>query len=419
MSSLFNENHQKKVPLAIKCSPESLDEFFGQEKIIGKNGPLRRLIEEDCIPSSVFYGPAGCGKTALAKIIAQLTKSEFIRLNAVTTKVDDLRNALKRADQNRLIGRKTLLFIDEIHRFNKMVQDGLLPALEEGMVTLIGTTTKNPFFYLIPPLRSRILLFEFEKLTSNDLKNIVELAEKREGIRIDRDARDYLIRFSNGDARRMFNVLEASIAVNKEERILLKSVVEVLQKQPVLYDRDEDYHYDIISAYIKSIRGSDPDAALYWLSVMLAGGEDPLFIARRLTILASEDIGLADPLSLILAESAYSAVDKIGMPEGQIILSHITLYLSLQPKSNSSYQALSNAKKYVKTHESLDVPEYLRSTHPAARNYKYPHDYKYHYATQDYLKKKIQFYEPGELGMEKELKKRFRFLQQLKLKGEE
>jgi len=419
MNNLFQNSRKKENPLALKLSPNSFDEFFGQKKIVGKNGILKKFILKDRIVSCIFYGPSGCGKTALAKIIVKFTQSDFLRLNAVTARIEDLRNTLNRAAQNSLVGKKSILFIDEIHRFNKMQQDGLLPALEEGIVTLIGTTTKNPFFSLIPPLRSRVLLFEFEKLSSIELQNILNTAMKKETISIDDCAQKYLINFANGDARRMLNLLEAAMIVDKSRNITIDSFEKLTGKQSILYDRDENYHYDVISAFIKSIRGSDPDSALYWLALMLEGGEDPLFIARRLIILASEDVGLADTLSLILAESAYNAVDRIGMPEARIILSHLTIYLSLQPKSNSSYKAIEKAGEYVKTHETLEVPSYLKSSHPAQKYYKYPHDYQYHFIKQKYLTEDIQFYEPDEnpLGYEKLLKKRLDFFEQLRSKG--
>jgi putative ATPase len=414
MSNLFQDNLKNDEPLAKKLTPGSIDEFFGQEKIIGINGAVRKFIENDKLISCIFHGPPGCGKTALAKIMASMTKSDFVRLNAVTARVEDLRAALNRAVQNRMTGTNTVLFIDEIHRFNKMQQDGLLPALEEGTVTLIGTTTKNPYFSLIPPLRSRVLLFEFEKLSLQALEKILANAEAKESLTIDEDAREYLKKFANGDARRMLNLAEAAAILSKSGRISVDSFKKIINTQPVLYDRDEDYHYDVISAFIKSVRGSDPDAALYWLALMIEGGEDPLFIARRLIILASEDIGLADPLSLILAQSAYEAVDNIGMPEARIILSHITIYLTLQPKSNSSYKAIDKAIEYIKKHENLEVPVYLRSAHPENKNYRYPHDHKYHYVIQEYIGKKVQFYDPGELGNEKELKKRLEFFKQMR-----
>jgi len=415
MNNLFQYEKGGDEPLALKLSPKTLNEFFGQEKIVAKDSMLRKSIEEDKILSCIFYGPPGTGKTALAKIIASSTRSELIRLNAVTARIEDLRTAMLQAVQNRLAGKRTILFIDEIHRFNKLQQEGLLPALEEGTVNLIGTTTKNPFFSLIPPLRSRVLLFEFEKLSSSELTNILKTAIKKEDISIEDKAKDSLIRFSNGDARRMLNLLEAVCIIETERNITEQSIEKLVKKQSLLYDRDENYHYDVISAFIKSIRGSNPDAALYWLALMLEAGEDPLFIARRLIILSSEDIGLADSFSLVLAESAYDAVDRIGMPEARIILAHITIYLSLQPKSNSSYRAIHKATEYVKTNEQLEVPPYLRSSHPAGKYYKYPHDYKYHYIKQDYLGSNLQFYEPDEqpLGHEKELKKRLEFFRRL------
>ncbi len=419
MEGLFDEKMDEGMLLAKKYAPEKIEDFYGQEHLLGRNGALGRLIEEDRMISSVFYGPPGCGKTALAKIIAYRTKSEFYRLNAVTARIEELRLALRKAEQNRLMGRNTLLFIDEIHRFNKMVQDGLLPALEDGIITIIGTTTKNPFFYLIPPLRSRILLFEFEKLSADALMKILKRPVEKEKMIIGEKAQDYLISFSNGDARRMFNILESAAVISRGGEIKVDTISQILQRHGLLYDRDEDYHYNTISAYIKSIRGSDPDAALHWLSVMLEGGEDPLYIARRLIILASEDIGLADSLSLVLATSAYDAVENIGMPEARIILSHVTLYLALQPKSNSSYLAIAKAIEYVKRHGSQDVPDYLKSAHPASKGYKYPHDFPYHYTVQDYMRQKVKFYEAGTLGEEKELKKRLDFLNNLHTRGEE
>ena len=417
MSSLFENSFNNDEPLSKKLAPAGIDDFYGQEKIIGADGAERKFIENDKLISCIFHGPPGSGKTALAKIMASKTKSDFVRLNAVTARVEDLRTALKRATQNRITGTKTVLFIDVIHRFNKMQQDGLLPALEEGTVTLIGTTTKNPYFSLIPPLRSRVLLFEFEKLHPQALEKILENAAAKESLTIDDDAREYLKKFSNGDARRMLNLLEAAVILSKNRRISVDSFEKLIKRQPVHYDRDEDYHYDVISAFIKSVRGSDPDAALYWLALMIEGGEDPLFIARRLIILASEDIGLADPLSLVLAQSGYEAVDNIGMPEARIILSHVTIYLTLQPKSNSGYKAIDKALEYIRTHDNLEVPAYLRSAHPENKNYKYPHDHKYHYVLQDYIAKNVQFYDPGELGNEKELKKRLEFFKQMRLRG--
>jgi len=410
MSSLFDSENLIGKQLANRITPNDLNEFFGQDKLLGKNGPLFNLIEADSVPSSIFYGPPGCGKTALAKIIAKRSNSAFIRLNAVTAKTEDLRKALGRAKESRFLGQETILFIDEIHRFNKMVQDGLLPALEEGIVTLIGTTTKNPFFHLIPPLRSRVLLFEFESLSNEALSAILDKAEVQEGFTTEEDARDYIIRHSVGDARRMLNLVQSSLHLGTSDTVSLKDVEGITGKKPLLYDRDEDYHFDVISAFIKSVRGTDPDAALYWLSLMLESGEDALYIARRLVILASEDIGLANSSALGVAVSAYHAVDMIGMPEARLILSHATLHLTLSPKSNSSYRAITKALEFLKKRGNLEVPDYLKSSHPKNKNYLYPHDYKYHYVRQDYLKESISFYEPGELGDEREMKRRLKFL---------
>jgi putative ATPase len=404
------------LPLAVRSSPQDLEAFVGQEQIVGAEGTVRKLIEEDKIVSCIFYGPPGSGKTALARIIARASRSDFIRLNAVTAKIEDLRSALMNAARRRKQGMRAILFIDEIHRFNKMQQEGLLPALEEGTVTLIGTTTKNPFFSLIPPLRSRVLLFEFEKLTPGELADILNRAVERERFEVTDPAARLLVQIADGDARRLLNILEAAVITAGPRPVSPELVRRVIEKQPLSYDRDENYHYDVISAFIKSIRGSDPDAALYWLALMLEGGEDPLYIARRLIILASEDIGLADPLSLPIAESAYEAVDRIGMPEARITLSHVTIYLTLQPKSNSSYRAISNATEYVKANRQVEVPSYLRSSHPDGSRYKYPHDYPYHYVDQEYLGREVRFYQPEEspLGQERELKRRLDFLRKLR-----
>lgn len=422
MSLFYDETSKNDKPLALRLAPEDFSEFYGQEKIAAKGGPLRKLIDQEWFPSCIFYGPPGSGKSALANIIVRKTGSKVLKLNAVTAKSEDLRKAFDIARQNRMMGRKTILFIDEIHRFNKMQQDGLLPALEDGLVTLIGTTTHNPYFYLIPPLRSRVLLFQFEKLKEDDLKNILKNAEKKLRIKLTSDTRDFLMRFANGDARRMLNLLEAGLKIKaKDEELSTSNLSSLIDKQSLVYDRDEDYHYDIISAYIKSLRGSDPDAAIYWLARMIESGEDPLYIARRLVILASEDIGLADNFSIVLTNAVYHAVDTIGMPEARIILAHATLYLALQPKSNSAYRAISEAIEYVKKEISQEVPPHLRSSVRAEGEYKYPHDYEFHFVPQKYMEHRVQFYKPDEkpLGEEKEFKRRYDFYRTLakKLEG--
>jgi putative ATPase len=294
-----------------------------------------------------------------------------------------------------------------------MVQDGLLPVLEQGTATIIGTTTKNPFSSLIPPLRSRLLIFEMKRLDDDDLTAILDSAVRHRGTPIEQEARELLIGSSSGDARRLINVYDAASAIDTE-KVSVKSIEQILDRSQLLYDRDEDYHYDVISAFIKSIRGTDPDASVYWLTLMLEAGEDPLFVARRLVILASEDIGLADPFALPLAEAAYGAVERVGMPEGAIILSHVTLYLCLQPKSNTSYEALSRAREFIRERGNLAVPGPLRSLHPDAKGYRYPHDYPYHFVDQEYLPEKVEFYNPGELGAEREMKKRLAFLRKLR-----
>lgn len=268
MNNIFQDKQKDDTPLSTRLTPETLESFYGQEKIVGKNGILRKLMEKDSVVSAIFFGPPGCGKTALARIIASHTKRDFIRLNAVTARIEDLRNAITRSEKNKQVGIGTIVFIDEIHRFNKMQQDGLLPSLEEGTITLIGTTTKNPYFSLIPPLRSRVLLFEFERLSPETLKNILHQAQRSLSIEIDEDAACYLVEFANGDARRMLNLLQTAITVSNQ-RVTMKVIENLITKQTILYDRDEDYHFDVISAFIKSIRGSDPDAALYWLALML------------------------------------------------------------------------------------------------------------------------------------------------------
>ncbi len=448
LSYVREEKMKKDGPLARRMSPRSLDEFVGQEHLLGENMPLRRAVEGELFSSFIFYGPPGTGKTALARIIAINTRAGFARLNAVTAGVKEVRAVIGEAKENQAgWDKKTILFIDEIHRFNKAQQDALLPAVEEGLVYLIGATTENPFFAIIPPLLSRSLLFTFESLPPAAVKKLLLRALKDEERGLGRyhldiagDALDYLVQMADGDARIGLNALEIS-AVNfafkeKEKEkdaqniksagelesaarsLTLEQVKSTMQRRNLKYDHGGDYHYDIISAFIKSIRGSAPDAALYWLARMLEAGEDPLFIARRLIISASEDVGNADPHALPLAVAAAQAVQQIGMPEGRIPLAQATAYLASAGKSNAAYMALNEATAEVKNAPNRRVPPHLRSTgYKGASSlghgegYLYPHDFPGHFIPQRYLPEGMAektFYRPSDEGYEKEIKERLR-----------
>ncbi len=423
----------KDSPLARRMSPRSLDEFVGQKHLLEKGKPLRKAIEGDLIPSMLFYGPPGTGKTALARIIASVTSSRFNRLNAVTASVKDVRSVIESAKQDRAVSdKKAILFMDEIHRFNKAQQDALLPAVEEGLVNLIGATTENPYISIISPLLSRSMLFTFEGLEKEDMKEIlIRAVEDKErglgkyGLKIQEEAFEYLIQMAEGDARIALNALEMAavnldfLAEGESENILnTRMLQDVLLRKNIRYDRAGDYHYEIISAFIKSIRGSDPDAALYWLARMLEAGEDPLFIARRLIISASEDIGNADPNALTLAVSALQAVQHIGLPEGRIPLAQATVYLASAPKSNASYMALNKVLEVQKKAPEKKVPPHLRDTSYKGAvqmghglGYLYPHDYEGHFVPQNYLPEGMEnavFYDPGDQGNEAEIRKRLK-----------
>lgn len=434
---IFNFSQEDKLkkesPLARRMAPLSLEEFEGQEHLVGPGKPLRRIIEGKFLSSLIFYGPPGTGKTALARIIASNCSARFIRLNAVTSGVKDVRTVIEEARASKTgWGKKTILFIDEIHRFNKAQQDVLLPAVENGVIYLIGATTENPFFYIIPPLLSRSLLFSFEILPPRAIENILKRAisdeEKGLGkfrVNLEQQAMEYLVQMSNGDARVALNALE--MVVNSliagdgtlREPVTREDVQEVLEKKHLKYDPAGDYHYDIVSAFIKSIRGSDPDAALYWLARMLEGGEDPLFIARRLIISASEDIGNADPQGLVLAVAAAQAVHQVGLPEGKIPLAQVTAYLASAPKSNAAYIALNEAIADVKKNPDKGVPPELRdaSYKGAARlghgkGYLYPHDFPGHFIPQKYFPEGMEnkiYYRPSEEGCEREIKERLSY----------
>lgn len=409
------------VPLAERIRPKTISEFVGQTHLLGEGKPIRLMIENDTLSSFILWGPPGTGKTTIAKIIANQTQSEFFSLNAVSSGVKDVRHIIELAEQNKKIGKRTILFIDEIHRFNKAQQDALLHSIESGLLILIGATTENPSFEVIPALRSRARVFVLNELSKNDLLNIIDYALAKDefisSLNIKSIDKDFLIYLSGGDARILLNILEAAVIqeMNKDEIVLTKEIFEnVVQRKNIIYDKAGEEHYNVISAFIKSIRGSDPDAALYWLARMLEGGEDPLFIARRLIILASEDIGNASPNALVLAEAAFSAVDKIGMPEARIILAQCVTYLASAPKSNASYLGIEKALEEVRKNPVAQVPLHLRNAPTNlmkelgyGSEYKYAHDYEKHFVEEDYLPDELkgkQFYFPSEQGQEKKIK---------------
>lgn len=407
-------------PLAVRMAPRTLDEFVGQDHLMGPGRLLRKSLENDRIRSLILYGPPGTGKTAFGHLVAKKTSAAFERLNAVTSGVADLRSAVKKAQSRKAKGQKTILFLDEIHRYNKTQQDALLPEVESGLLTLIGATTQNPFVSLQRALLSRSMVVEFHPLSDPDLDKLVEygLEDKQRGfggrISLEPTARKALVQGAEGDARRLFSILEgaADLAGDGENILVTKShIVESAQRPLVPHDRQGDEHYNVISAFIKSIRGSHPDAALYWLARMLEGGEDPRFIARRLMILASEDIGNADPRGLQVAVASAQALDLVGMPEAALNLAQSTVYLALAPKSNATAQGIWKALAEVREGKIRPVPRSLRDSHFSGheklghgKTYVYDHDAPQHFADQDFGVPRGTYLTLSNMGYEKKLK---------------
>ncbi len=431
MELFENQNKSKKAgiknqPLAERMRPKTLDEFAGQKHLTGPWKPIRLMIENNDVVSMILWGPPGVGKTTLALIIANHVQADFIQLSAVSSGVKDVRQAIEQAEYNQThLSKKTILFIDEIHRFNKAQQDSLLHCVEKGTIILIGATTENPSFEVISPLLSRCRVYILEELSKDDflfilsnvLKNDCELNKKK----IEIEDKNLLIFFSNGDARRLLNGLELAIKLAKTGRdgvikITNDILKEAFQTNYIKYDKNAEEHYNIISAFIKSVRGSDPDAAVYWMARMLKGGEDPKYIARRMIILASEDIGNADPGALTLATSAFTAIDYIGMPEAQLVLSQAATYLASCPKSNASLMAIMDANDDVNNKPAYDVPIHLRNSPTKlmkelgyGKDYMYSHDYEEHFKEQLYLPEELKdkvYYKPTDIGAESKIKQR-------------
>lgn len=416
----------QKPPLAERMRPQSLQDFIGQEHLLNKGKILRTAIESDQLVSMILWGPPGVGKTTLAHIIANESSSDFHAISAVTSGVADLRKIIKTAKENRFLGKRTILFIDEIHRFNKAQQDALLHSVEDGTILLIGATTENPSFEVISALQSRCRVYKMESLSEKHLDALIQRALdtddelRKQKISLSDDARLVLISLSGGDARNALTALDlasqlAQSDVNDIRHINRSLIEEAMQRRTLLYDKKGEYHYDVISAFIKSVRGSDPDAAIYWLARMLESGEDPKFIARRLIILASEDIGNADPHALMVATSTFDAVNVIGMPESRIVLAQATTYLAAAPKSNASYMAIDAAIQEIQNEIPGDVPLHLRNAPTKLMRdlrygdgYKYPHD-SGGFIEQDYFprdaKKKVYYY-PTENGVEQRIRER-------------
>ncbi|MFH0917512.1 MAG: replication-associated recombination protein A, partial [Candidatus Omnitrophota bacterium] len=416
----------KSLPLAVRMRPVNLDEFKGQEHILGKGKLLRRAIESDRITSLILYGPPGTGKTSLAWCFSHITKSHYAVINATTSNVEELRKIIAQAKHCKSVtGEKTTLFIDEIHRFNKAQQDVLMPDVENGNPILIGATIHNPFFSLVSALVSRSLVLELKSLSCANILEILASAikDKERGlgnlkIKADKKALIFLAKACEGDARRALNALELGVLTVPQGKdgwinFDLEAAAGSIQKKPILYDRDGDGHYDSASAFIKSMRGSDPDAAIYWMAKMLYAGEDIRFICRRVCILAAEDVGNADPLALVLANAALQISEFVGMPEARIPLAQAVVYVSCAPKSNASYLAIEKASADIEKEKTQEVPEHLKDASYAGaeklghgKGYKYAHDFQGHYVKQKYTRRKVRYYEPTEIGYEAKIKQR-------------
>ena len=421
------QNKEKESPLASRMRPTSLEEVVGQQHIIGKDRLLYRAIQADKLQSVIFYGPPGTGKTTLAQVIAHTTSARFHQINATSAGKKEMEEAMSQAkDAQGMYGKKTILFIDEIHRFHKGQQDYLLPYVEDGTVVLIGATTENPYFEVNSALLSRSIIFELKPLEKEDIGQLLQRAvtDETKGLGaydavLDADAKDFLADYSNGDARNALNALELGVLTTARSEdgkihITLDVVSECIQRRVIKYDKGGDNHYDTISAFIKSMRGSDPDAAIYYLARMLYAGEDIKFIARRIMICAAEDVSNADPMALVVATSAAQAVERLGMPEARIVLSQAAAYVASAPKSNSAIMAIDKAMELVRTEKTPAIPPYLQDRHYKGAEklgrgigYKYAHDYPNHYVDQQYLPDPyvgMKLYNPGELGLEKERK---------------
>lgn len=428
--SIRQDIEAKEGPLAVRMRPRDLEEFVGQREVVGEGTYLRKAIEEDRLLTAIFWGPPGSGKTTLAQIVANLTHAHFQQISAVTSGVAEVRKLIRDAeDRLAMQGQKNILFIDEIHRFNKAQQDALLPAVEKGIITLIGATTENPYFEVNSALVSRSKIFRLNPLSADEVRIIVKraLADGERGLEdlhldIEEDALEHIVQTAGGDARVAMNTLEAASLLAEQRgdsrHVSLKTAEEAAQRKALLYDKSGDAHYDTVSAFIKSMRGSDPDAALYWLARMLYAGEDARFIARRMIIFASEDVGLADSSALQVAEAAARSVEFVGLPECQLNLAHAVLYLALAPKSNSAITGITAARKEVEEGATPPVPPHLRDSHyPGAKvlghgaDYLYPHNYPGHHVPQQYLPEGLEdgaYYRPGTQGKEAEMVRKWR-----------